>query len=119
MQKDLAKDKSVEFWTTKVGPLAVVLILGLVALLVIKGLFKGFGSGTSVAQSAEPYNTKIFEAQLPTIREEATELIERESLPQIEAHLDPELERVRMELNDTILADPAEAARLLTSFIKD
>lgn len=119
MQKDLATENSVEFWTTKVGPLAVVLILGLTALLVIKGLFKLSGGGGGGAQSAESYNSKAFEAQLPTIKEEPTDLIENEVLPQIDAHLDPELERIRMELNDTILADPSEAARLLTSYIKD
>lgn len=118
MQKNLDKDNTIEFWTTKIGPLAVVLILGLTALLVIKGLFNARG-GTSVTRQDEPYNSKAFEAQLPTIKEEVTEEIEREALPQIEAHLDPELERVRMELNDTILADPAEAAKLLTSYIKD
>ena len=119
MEKDLATDKNVELWTTKIGPLAVVLILGLTALLVIKGLFKTNGTGVVASQTEEIYNASAFEAQLPTIREEPTELVNRESLPQIEAHLDPELERVRMELNDTILADPAEAAKLLTSFIKD
>lgn len=117
MQKDQAKDESVEFWTTKIGPLAVVLILGLTALLVIKGLFKLSGGGSP--QAEEVYNSKAFEAQLPTIKEEPTDLIQSENLPQIEAHLDPELERVRMELNDTILADPSEAAKLLTSYIKD
>ncbi len=118
MQKDLAKEQSIEFWTTKFGPLAVVLILGMTALLVIKGLFK-LGGGGGVAQRDEAYSPRVFEAQLPTIQEAPTDLIQSESLPQIEAHLDPELERVRMELNDTILADPAEAARLLTSYIKD
>lgn len=119
MQKDLAKDNMVELWTTKIGPLAVVLILGLTALLVIKGLFKGAGGGVSVAHRDESYNSGAFEAQLPTIKEESTDLIENESLPLIEAHLDPELERIRIELNDTIMADPSEAAKLLTSFIKD
>lgn len=118
MQKDLAKENSVELWTTKIGPLAVVLVLGLTALLVIKGLLKG-GTGTAVAPQEEEYNSRAFEAQLPTIKEEPTDLIVNEPLPAIEAHLDPELERVRMELNDTILADPSEAAKLLTSFIKD
>jgi hypothetical protein len=116
-------DNTIELWTTKIGPLAVVLILGLTALLVIKGLMKGVGSGggsgAAITQRDEPYNAKAFEAQLPTIKEEPTELIANEHLPQIEAHLDPELERVRMELNDTILADPSEAAKLLTSYIKD
>lgn len=118
-QKDQEKDNAIELWTTKIGPLAVVLILGLTALLVIKGLMKGIGLGGGSAQREESFNAKAFEAQLPTIKEEPTELIENETLPQIEAHLDPELERVRMELNDTILADPAEAAKLLTSYIKD
>lgn len=117
MDKEVAHDDAVEFWTTKVGPLLTVLILGLTALLVIKGLFKG--SGTAVGQREDGYNSRAFEAQLPTIKEEPTDLIQSESLPQIEAHLDPELERVRMELNDTILADPSEAAKLLTSYIKD
>ena len=40
-------------------------------------------------------------------------------MPKIEANIDPELERVKMEINDTIMADPAEAARLLVSFIKE
>ena len=122
MQKDMDKDNSIEFWTTKVGPLAVVLILGLTALIVIKSLMKGVGGsggGDSANQQIESYNAKLFEAQLPTIKEEQTELISNEALPLIEAHLDPELERIRMELNDTILADPSEAARLLTSYIKD
>lgn len=119
MQKDLDKDNNIEFWTTKVGPLAVVLILGLTALLVIKGLLKGIGGGSSATQREEVYNQKAFEAQLPTIKEDPTDLIENEALPLLEAHLDPELERIRMELNDTILADPAEAAKLLTSYIKD
>lgn len=119
MQKDLATENSVEFWTTKVGPLAVVLVLGLTALLIIKGLFKG-STEVAVAQPQEEfYNAAAFEAQLPTIKEEPTDLIMSERLPQIEAHLDPELERIRVELNDTILADPAEAAKLLTSYIKD
>lgn len=120
MQKDLDKENNVEFWATKVGPLAVVLILGLTALLVIKGLLKGIGSGSgAIAQKDEVYNQRAFEAQLPTIKEDPTDLISNEALPLLEAHLDPELERIRMELNDTILADPAEAAKLLTSYIKD
>ncbi len=118
MEKDLAAENAIEFWTTKIGPLAIVLLLGLTALLVIKGLFKT-GSGSTPGPSNEIYNAKSFEAQLPTIKEEPTDLIENEALPQIEAHLDPELERIRVELNDTILADPSEAAKLLTSYIKD
>jgi flagellar M-ring protein FliF len=115
MQKNLEKDNTIEFWTTKVGPLVVVLILGLAALIVIKSLFKG----GFMFSGDEPHNSRAFEAQLPTIKDERTDLIENEPLPLIEAQLDPELERIKTELNDTILADPAEAARLLTYYIKD
>ena len=120
MDKDLTTDKTINILTTKVGPLAVVLILGLAALFVIKSLFKTPGGGTVAQyQPEEPFNAQAFEAPLPVIREEPIEELHKEPLPQIEAHLDPELERTRMELNDTILANPAEAAKLLTSYIKD
>jgi flagellar M-ring protein FliF len=118
MDKEMAKEDSIEFWTTKVGPLLTVLILGLTALLVIKGLFK-VTAGSGGGQQDNAYDRRAFEAQLPTIKDEPTDLIDSHSLPLLEAHLDPELERVRMELNDTILADPSEAARLLTSYVKD
>lgn len=117
MQKDLATENSIEFWTTKIGPLAVVLILGLTALLVIKGLFKS--SGAPAQRQDETYLPRTFEAQLPVIKEEPVLPAESEALPLLEAHLDPELEKIRTELNDTILADPVEAAKLLTSYIKD
>lgn len=119
MQKEQAQDEAVEFWTTKVGPPLVVLVLGLAALIVLKSFFKGGpATGTIVDQREELYAPRAYEAQLPAMNEEAVPT-ERESLPQIETHLDPELERVRTELNDTILADPSEAAKLLTSYIKD
>lgn len=119
MQKDQQRDDAIELWTTKIGPPLVVLVLGLAALIVIKSLMKGGPSaGTMVEQREELYAPRAYEAQLPSINEEAAP-IERESLPQIETHLDPELERTRMELNDTILADPSEAAKLLTSYIRD
>ena len=127
MQKDLEKDNTIEFWTTKAGPLLVVLVLGLTALLVIKGLFKGgsaIGDGggggpVSIGSREEVYMPRTFEAQLPTIQEETAKTSTRELLPQLDTHLEPELERTRMELNDTILANPSEAAKLLTSYIKD
>lgn len=117
MQKDLATDNNIEFWTTKIGPLAVVLILGLTALLVIKGLFKGVGGVAS--RGDDSYNSRSFEPQLPLVKEPPADIQESINIPLIEAQLDSELERVRMELNETILADPAEAARLLTYYIKE
>jgi len=42
-----------------------------------------------------------------------------DQLPQIEARLNPELDKLRSDLNETILQDPGEAAKLLISYIKD
>ena len=54
-----------------------------------------------------------------TIKDELGDLSDIESLPQLEAKLDPELERIKNDLNETILNDAAEATRLLISYIKD
>ena len=62
---------------------------------------------------------KVIEPTLPEIKDDIPDIILSESLPTIEAHLDPELEKTRIELNETIMADPAEAARILTSFIRN
>ena len=44
---------------------------------------------------------------------------EVESLPQIEAKLNPELDKLKTDLTDTIMSDPTEAAKILISYIKD
>lgn len=116
LMKEVKRDNAIDYFTTKIAPLLVVLILGMTALLVIRGVLNKM---PRMAKVDDAYETKSYETQLPTINETGVDVIETESLPMIEAQLDPELERVRMELNDTIMADPAEAARLLTSFIKD
>jgi len=117
VMKEFKKDSTVDYVTTKLGPLFVVLILGLVALFVIKDLMSKAGK---VYGKEDTYNAqKIIEPTLPEIKDDIPDIILSESLPTIEAHLDPELEKTRTELNETIMADPAEAARILTSFIRD
>ena len=117
VMKEFKKDSTVDYVTTKLGPLFVVLILGLVALFIIKDLLSKAGK---IYGKEDTYKAqKIIEPTLPEIKDEIPDIILSESLPTIEAHLDPELEKTRMELNETIMADPAEAARILTSFIKD
>lgn len=112
LMKEVKQENQLEFWITKVAPLLIVLLLGGGALIVVRSFL------TKVGVIAKD-DLEDFENSLPSIREERIESIEREYLPQIEVHLDPELERSRAELNDTMLADPVEAARLLTSYIKD
>ena len=117
VMKEFKKDSTVDYVTTKLGPLFVVLILGLVALFIIKDLMTKAGK---IYGKEDTYKAqKIIEPTLPEIKDDIPEIILSESLPTIEAHLDPELEKTRMELNETIMADPAEAARILTSYIRD
>lgn len=114
LDKEIKKKATVDYVTKDLGPLLVVLILGLAALFIIRGLIGKVGRTVEVAPPAENY-----EPQLPQITEDIPDVVTAETLPKIEANIDPELERARMELNDTIMADPAEAARLLVSYIKE
>ncbi len=116
VMKEFKKNSTVDYVTTKLGPLLVVLILGLTALFIIKSLMSKAGK---IYGKEDTYNQNIIEPTLPEIKDDIPDIILSESLPTLEAHLDPELEKTRIELNEAIMADPAEAARILTSFIKD
>ena len=114
LDKEIKTKSTVDYLTKDLGPLLVVLILGLAAMFIIRGLMGKMGRTVEV-QEAPP----VFEPQLPQMSDELPEALLAEPFKGIEANIDPELERARMELNDTIMADPAEAARLLVSFIKE
>ncbi len=113
LMKEVKQENQVDFWVTKVAPLLIVLVFGLAALFVVKSFLSKLG----LLQTGNDEDD--FESRLPQIKEDRVEAIETEYLPQVEAHLDPELERARSELNDTMLSNPAEAARILTTYIKD
>lgn len=51
--------------------------------------------------------------------EEPEELLEAETLPALEAKLDPEVEHMREAIHGAIEDDPSEAARLLLAYMKD
>ena len=114
LEKEIRKKSTVDYITKDLGPLIVVLILGLVAMFIVRGLIGKFGK---VVETQDMQH--VFEPQLPQMSEELPEALLAEPFKGIEANIDPELERARMELNDTVMADPAEAARLLVSFIKE
>lgn len=107
---------ALKIWLNEVAPLLVILVLGLAAILTFKSLFKGVVS--SVAASAPQMDVTEYE-HYPSIKEELADLSDIEPLPQLEAKLEPELERMKNDLNETILSDTAEATRLLISYIKD
>ena len=126
LDKEIRTQATVNYITKDFGPLIVVLILGLAALFIIRGVMGKIGSGFTGSQTVSGQQSQPsqlppqFEPQLPQLSEDLPEMSSAsDTLPKIEANLDPELERARMELNDTIMANPAEAARLLVSFIKE
>ena len=108
MMNDIQKNDSVEFWVKTIAPIAVVLILGLSALFILSSLIKKPVGGEEVYDTGEYYEDDA-----------ASSLLESPSIPVLEAKLEPELERMKTDLNNIIMSDPAEAARLLLSYVKD
>lgn len=105
------KEQSTEFLIQNIAPLAVVLVLGLSALFVLNSLFKKPAAG-EIYDSGRYYDDE-------SEGEETAFLPSGESMPALGTSMDPVLEKIKTDINTTIMADPAEAARLLQSFIKD
>lgn len=108
------KQRQMEFFVTKVAPMLVVLILGLAALFVFRSLFGRVAAGSG----GDEWDDGFDEPQ-KQLTDELLDKLEMDQLPQIEARLNPELDKLRSDLNETILSDPGEAAKLLISYIKD
>ena len=108
--KTLQQEKTQEVVVNKLVPMIVILILGLVALFTFKSLF---GKTTKDESWDDGYQEQ------QTITDSLIDKFEVESLPQIEAKLNPELDKLKTDLTDTIMADPSEAAKILISYIKD
>lgn len=113
MMQQLNNISMAEMVIKQIGPLLVVLVLGVTALLVLKSLLKKPLTGEEVYDSGGYYGA------LSDDDSERGLIGTAPQVPAIEAHLDPELEKMRGEINSTIVADPQEAARLIQSYIKD
>jgi len=111
LENEFKRDAMIDYITTKVAPLAVVLILGLIALIMLKGVLNKLPQPKIIEQ-------KYIEQE----QNEPEEIIvDEQPLAQHEIIKDAEVMRQTQkieELNNTILGDPAEAAKLLTSYIK-
>jgi len=107
--KEMEKSSQMEFWVRTLAPILTVLILGLAALFVFNSLLKRPHQGQEVYEEYQQFEEA----------EEEPSLLEVASFPAIEAKLEPELERMKTDINNLILSDPAEAARLLLSYVKD
>lgn len=110
-QKAIEQARTQEMVVNKLVPMFVILILGLVALFVFRSLF---GKTTDTSDELDD----MYEQQ-QTITDSLIDKFEVESLPQLEAKLNPELDKLKTDLTDTIMADPSEAAKILISYIKD
>lgn len=110
--KAIQKERTQEIVVNKLVPMFVILVLGLVALFVFRSLF---GKTT---QTTDDWDEQ-YQEQQQTITDNLIDKFEVESLPQIEAKLNPELDKLKTDLTDTIMADPSEAAKILISYIKD
>ncbi len=110
-QKAIEKAQTQEIVVNKLVPMFVILILGLVALFVFRSLFS-----KTIDNSDEL--DEMYEQQ-QTITDNLIDKFEVEALPQLEAKLNPELDKLKTDLTDTIMADPSEAAKILISYIKD
>lgn len=110
--KAIQKEKTQEIVVNKLVPMFVILVLGLVALFVFRSLF---GKTTAAADGWD----EQYQEQQQAITDNLIDKFEVESLPQIEAKLNPELDKLKSDLTDTIMSDPSEAAKILISYIKD
>ncbi len=119
LDKEVKSASALKMWLNEIAPMLVILILGLAAIFTFKSLFKGVGSSAVAYLPQEDMGGGAEYEHYPSIKDELGDLSDIESLPQLEAKLDPELERIKNDLNETILNDTAEATRLLISYIRD
>ena len=112
--KEIQTASIIKLVLNDVAPIAVIFLLGVIAIVTFRSLFRGIvANATAYASQEDSYE------HYPSIKDELGDLADIETLPQLEAKLDPELERIKSDLNETILNDTAEATRLLISYIKD
>ena len=110
--KQYQKEQTMYFITSSVIPLLVVLVLGCFALFILKN----FVSKLPNAKSVEQHNMD------ETIETQTEEDGAEDNLPKIEANrkgIKSQKEQSINELNEAVMASPEEAAKLITSFIKD
>lgn len=110
--KQYQKEQTMYFITSSVIPLLVVLVLGCFALFILKN----FVSKLPNSKSVEQHNMdEMIETQT---EEDGAE----DNLPKIESskkEIKSQKEQSINELNEAVMASPEEAAKLITSFIKD
>lgn len=107
----LQKQAQVDYYLTlfeKFAPYLLIIVFGGAALFIFSSLLKRTATVEQFAEEEPLYDYP-----------DTPDLLEAASIPVIEAKLDPEIERMRSEINAFVMNDPAEAARLLLTYIKE
>lgn len=115
--KQYQQEKILDFITTSVLPLIIVLVFGTFALIILKSFVSKMPSAKRVEQQ------RAIQQQLQDIADGGTGEIEGDepvakvefSRKEIKSQKDQSIN----ELNEAVMASPEEAAKLLTSFIRD
>lgn len=106
-----------EFLFTNVAPLLIVLILGLVALSTFSSIFKK--QELAKAQYPEENQYGGFDPYLIMGNSDNPDGEYIEQGDSIEAKQNSDLDKKRAEITSIIMNDPQDAARLLTSYMKE
>ena len=110
MAKQYQKDQTIYLVVSSVAPLLVVLVLGCFALAVLKSFAAKFAHKTE-HKAIEDNSTKSPE------EDEVAEIVSKIEFSPKE--IQSQKEQSITELNETIMAAPEEAAKLITSFIRE
>ena len=118
-QEDFTKQYQQEqlfyFITSTVMPLIIVLVLGCFALFILKNFVAKMPSAKNREQK-QKIQEELMARQMQEDEEQA------DDIPKIEFNkkeIKSQKEQSINELNDAVMASPEEAAKLITSFIKD
>ena len=110
--KEYQKEQMFYFLTSSVIPLIIVLVLGCFALYILKNFVSKMPSSKR--------QERIIQEEIAEKNEDESE--QEEDLPKIEIskkEIRSQKDQNINELNEAVMASPEDAAKLLTSFIKD
>lgn len=119
LAKEIKQDNLLHLIFNKIAPLLIVMILGLTALFTFKSMFSKIISGKKSNDNTEGWVDEDEAQYKHSLTDDLDDMLDMDELPQIEAKLDPEIDKKKSDLTETIMADPQEATRLLISYIKD
>lgn len=119
LAKEIKQDNLLHLVFNQIAPLLIVMVLGLTALFTFKSMFSKLFSGNKNNDNTEGWVDDDETQYQHALTDNLDDMLEMDELPQIEAKLDPEIDKKKSDLTETIMADPQEATRLLISYIKD